>query len=157
LARVLIVGCGCRGQELARALVAEGHAVRGTTRDPRRRAAIEAAGAEAVLADPDRVGTLVNALAGVTIVVRLLAGATGTPEQLRELHGPRLQALLEKLVDSPVRGYVHEVVGKDDARLVATASQTWSIPVATIPSQPWPLAAMAPIIALLHSPPGQKP
>jgi threonine dehydrogenase-like Zn-dependent dehydrogenase len=157
LARVLIVGCGCRGQELARALVAQGHAVRGTTRDPARRAAIAAAGAEPVLADPDRVGTLVAALHGVTVFVRLLANATGTPEHLRELHGPRLWALLEKLVDSPVRGYVHERVGEEDAGLVETASRTWSIPVATISSQPWPQAAMTPIDALLHSPPDLKP
>ena len=31
--RVLIVGCGGRGQALARSLVEAGHAVRGTTRD----------------------------------------------------------------------------------------------------------------------------
>ena len=36
VARVLIVGCGCRGQALARELRAAGHAVRGTTRDPAR-------------------------------------------------------------------------------------------------------------------------
>ena len=32
LARVLIVGCGCRGRALAAELVAGGHAVRATTR-----------------------------------------------------------------------------------------------------------------------------
>ena len=37
LARVLIVGCGCRGRELAAALMAEGHAVRGTLARPGRR------------------------------------------------------------------------------------------------------------------------
>ena len=36
MARVLIVGCGGRGQALARELVAAGHAVRGMTRDPAR-------------------------------------------------------------------------------------------------------------------------
>jgi 3-hydroxyisobutyrate dehydrogenase-like beta-hydroxyacid dehydrogenase len=46
LARVLIVGCGCRGQALARELRAAGHAVRGTTRDAGKVAAIAAAGAE---------------------------------------------------------------------------------------------------------------
>ena len=34
MARVLIVGCGGRGRALARELVAAGHTVRGTTRDP---------------------------------------------------------------------------------------------------------------------------
>jgi uncharacterized protein YbjT (DUF2867 family) len=152
LARVLIVGCGCRGQELARALVAQGHAVRGTTRSREHFAAIAAAGAEPVLADPDRVGTLVGALAGVAVVVRLLANVDDD-----ELHGPRLRALLEKLVDTPVRAYVHEVVGEADEALVREASSTWSIPVAIVPSQPWPRAAMAPLVALLDSPPGQKP
>ncbi|MDX6698649.1 MAG: hypothetical protein QOE65_2046 [Solirubrobacteraceae bacterium] len=152
MARVLIIGCGCRGQELARELVAAGHAVRGTTRSRERFDAIAAAGAEPVLADPDRVGTLVGALAGVTVVVRLLAQV-----EEPELHGPRLRAMLEKLVDTPVRAYVHERVGDADAALVQEASRTWSIPVATIASRPWPLAAMAPLTALLDSPRAQKP
>ena len=46
MARVLIVGCGCRGRALAADLRGAGHAVRGTTRDPGRTAAIAAAGAE---------------------------------------------------------------------------------------------------------------
>jgi uncharacterized protein YbjT (DUF2867 family) len=157
LARVLIVGCGCRGQELARALVAQGHAVRGTTRDPARRAAIAAAGAEPVLADPDRVGTLVAALDGVTIFCRLLGAATGTPDDLAQLHGPRLRALLEKLVDTPVRGYVHEAAGEGDAALVREAAETWSIPVRMLASGPWPDAGLDAVEALLHSPSGQKP
>ena len=152
MARVLIIGCGCRGQQLARELVAQGHAVRGTTRDPTRRDAIAAAGAEPFVADPDRVGTLVPALAGVAIVVWLLAGVSDP-----ELHGPRLRALLEKLVDTPVRGYVHERAGEADERLVQEASRTWSIPVAVVPSAPWPLAAMAALTALLDSPSAQKP
>ena len=65
MARVLIVGCGCRGA-LASALLADGHAVRGTTRDQRRIAAIEESGADGVVADPDRLGTLMPALAGVS-------------------------------------------------------------------------------------------
>ena len=149
---MLIIGCGCRGQQLARELVAQGHAVRGTTRDPERFAAIAATGAEPWRADPDRVGTLVAALAGVTVVVRLLAQV---PDP--ELHGPRLRALLEKLVDTPVRAYVHERVGEQDEALVEEAARTWSIPVAVVPSEPWPLAAMAALIALLDSPRAQKP
>ena len=34
--------------------------------------------------------------------------ASGIPESLAALHGPRLQTLLEKLVDTPVRGVVYE-------------------------------------------------
>ena len=75
MARVLIVGCGCRGRLLAEAVRADGHAVRGTTRDASGLEAIEAAGAEGVVADPDRLGTLMRALAGVTAVCWLLGSA----------------------------------------------------------------------------------
>src|SRR5262245_63074376 len=88
MARVLIVGCGCRGQALARSLTAEGHAVRGTTRDPDRLAAIEATGAEAVLGDPDRIGTLLYAFDGVTIVCWLMGDVADTA-----LHTTRLEML----------------------------------------------------------------
>ena len=111
MARVLIVGCGCRGQALARELVAAGHAVRGTTRDPARTAAIAAAGAEPYVGDPDRIGTLMGALTGVTIVCWLL-GTVPIPE----LHGGRLRMLFEKLVDTPVRGVVYEAALDGGAR-----------------------------------------
>jgi Trk K+ transport system NAD-binding subunit len=62
VARVLIVGCGCRGRVLARDLRAAGHAVRGTTRDAARTAAIAEAGVEPYVGDPDRIATLMEAL-----------------------------------------------------------------------------------------------
>ena len=77
MARVLIVGCGCRGQALARDLRAAGHAVRGTTRDPARAPAIAAAGAEPYVGDPDRIATLMDALSGVTILCWLMGSASG--------------------------------------------------------------------------------
>jgi uncharacterized protein YbjT (DUF2867 family) len=129
VARVLIVGCGCRGQELARELVAAGHAVRGTTRDRRRFDAIAAAGAEPVRADPDRVGTLAAALDAVAVVVWLLGRASGTPEQLAALHRERLRAFLEKVVDTGVRGVVLEPAGEGDAAIAREAASTWAIPV----------------------------
>ena len=55
MARALIVGCGCRGRELGRELIEAGWQVRGTTRDPAKLAEIEAAGIEAMIADPDRI------------------------------------------------------------------------------------------------------
>ena len=110
MARVLIVGCGCRGQELARELRAAGHAVRGTTRDRARFPAIQAAGAEPYLGDPDRIATLMEALTGVTIVCWLMGTAAGAPE----LHDGRLRMLWEKLVDTPVRGVVYEAAGPLD-------------------------------------------
>jgi uncharacterized protein YbjT (DUF2867 family) len=131
LARVLIVGCGCRGRSLASALAQDGHAVRGTTRDEHRRAEMDAAGVEAVVADPDRLGTLMPHLAGVSAVCWLMGPAVGTPEELGALHGPRLRSFLELLVDTPVRGAVYEPhAGFPDGVAIAhEASRTWAMPI----------------------------
>jgi NAD(P)H-binding len=143
MARVLIVGCGCRGQQLAEALVAEGHAVRGTTRDPARCEAIAAAGAEPVVADPDRLGTLMPHLAGVSVLCWLMASATGEEGSVAALHGPRLEAIAEKLVDTHVRGVVYEAMGTVDPRLLAggaaivrRAADTWLMPVEVADADP---------------------
>lgn len=124
MARVLIVGCGCRGQALARALRAQGHAVRGTTRGEERRAAIEAAGAEAWIGDPDRIATISYALDGVTILCWLMGSATGSAEQLHALHGTRLKMLLERTIDTTVRGLVYEAAGSVDAGLLGDGART---------------------------------
>jgi uncharacterized protein YbjT (DUF2867 family) len=143
VARVLIVGCGCRGQALARELVAAGHAVRGTTRDPRRFAAIEAAGAEPYLGDPDRIATLMDALTATTIVCWLMGSATGDEERVRELHGGRLRMLCEKVVDTPVRGLVYEAGGsvpaawREEGELIARGARaTWNIPLEVLGTDP---------------------
>jgi threonine dehydrogenase-like Zn-dependent dehydrogenase len=111
VARCLIIGCGCRGQMLARALVGQGHAVRGTTRRPERAREIEAAGAESAVGDPDRLGSLVGALDHVSVALILLGSAGGNERALAELHGPRLQALLTKMIDSTIHGVVYEASG----------------------------------------------
>jgi uncharacterized protein YbjT (DUF2867 family) len=141
VARVLIVGCGCRGRELAWELRAAGHAVRGTTRSREQLAEIEAAGAEAVLADPNRLGTLMRELNGVTLVCWLMGSAEG--ETAAGLHGPRLRTLLERLVDTPVRGVVYEAAGSVPQELLAggaaavrEASVTWSIPAEVVDADP---------------------
>jgi uncharacterized protein YbjT (DUF2867 family) len=126
VARVLIVPCGCRGQALARDLVAAGHAVRGTTRAEARTAAIAEAGAEPYVGDPDRIGTLMGALAGVTVVCWLL-GRVPDPD----LHAGRLRMLFEKLVDTPVRGVVYERAGEGEA-IARDAAERWRIPVEII-------------------------
>jgi nucleoside-diphosphate-sugar epimerase len=161
MARVLIVGCGCRGQTLARELRAAGHAVRGTTRDPARTPAIAAAGAEPYVGDPDRVATLMEALAGVTIVCWLMGTATGEPEHVAALHDGRLRMLWEKLVDTPVRGVVHEAAGPlpaavlERGRAVAgSAHATWRIPLELLDADPgdhagWTAAASAAVARLL--------
>jgi uncharacterized protein YbjT (DUF2867 family) len=139
LARVLIVGCGCRGQTLGAALSSSGHAVRGTSRSAVRISELEKAGIEGVAADPDRLGTLVPALAGVTLVCWLLGSAENAPD----VHGPRLRSLMEHLVDTPVRGLVYEAAGTADATalaggaaLVREASQTWHIPAEIVEVDP---------------------
>jgi uncharacterized protein YbjT (DUF2867 family) len=141
VARVLIVGCGCRGRELARELRAAGHAVRGTTRRPERLAEIEAAGAEAVVADPNQLGTLMAQLHGVSLVCWLM-GSTDAGAAA-DLHGPRLRTLLERLVDTPVRGIVYEAGGSvapdllaGGAAAVREAAATWSIPAEVVDADP---------------------
>src|SRR6476646_11511872 len=106
-----MVGGGCRGLVLARTLVAEGHAVRAVTRSPKRRAEIEDAGCECWIGDPDRIGTLRYALDNVTLLLWLLGTASGPPEAVAALHGPRLRMMLEKTTDTPARGVVYEAVG----------------------------------------------
>jgi uncharacterized protein YbjT (DUF2867 family) len=124
VARVLIVGCGCRGQALARDLVAAGHAVRGTTRDESRTAAIAEAGAEPYVGDPDRIGTLMGALTAVTVVCWLF-GSVPDPD----LHGGRLRMLFEKLIDTPVRGVVYERALREGEAIARDAAERWHIPV----------------------------
>ena len=139
MARALIVGCGCRGRELGRELLREGWAVRGTSRREEGLAAIEAAGIEPALADLDRVGTVLELVADVAVVYLLLGSIAGDPEAVAALHGPRLERLMEKVVDTPVRGVVYEATGSVDrellaagAEIVEAAGRTWRIPVATV-------------------------
>lgn len=139
MARALIVGCGCHGRELGRALAGKGWQVRGTSRDADRLGEIEAAGLEPALADPDRPGTILDHCGDVSAVVWLLGSAIGEPGAVEAIHGPRLERLLEKLVDSPVRGFAYEAAGSAGAdrlgagrEIVEAAARTWRIPVSFI-------------------------
>jgi nucleoside-diphosphate-sugar epimerase len=123
MARCLIVGCGCRGLALATELRARGHAVRGTTRDPARGAELEAAGVEPYVGDPDRVATIAPAFAHAGVVCVLLGSAEGTREELAALHGTRLDMLLERMLDTTVRGVVYESAGSIDPDLLAAGAE----------------------------------
>ena len=136
MARALIVGCGCRGRELGGELASLDWQVRGTSRDrpTPTRDAIEAAGFEAAPADPDRPGTVLEICGDVAVVVWLLGSATGERDAVAAIHGPRLERLLEKLVDTPVRGFAYEVAGSVDpavlaegAEIVERAGETWRL------------------------------
>ena len=143
MARALIVGCGCRGRELGRALVDEGWVVRGTSRTEPGARAIDEAGIEGVVADPDRIGTVLDAIEGVALIYWLLGSAIGTPEQLAALHRPRLERLLEEIVDTPVRGFVYEFGTELPAALAASAfgllrdaGERWRIPFEAVDGNP---------------------
>lgn len=130
----MLVGCGCRGRMLARALADDGWAVRGTSRTAAGVAAIEEAGAEGALADPDRLGTVTERLGDVTVLAWLMGSVAGPAGEA--LNGERLERLLPKLVDTPVRGFVYEAAGAGPAEalaagagMVAAASERWRIPV----------------------------
>lgn len=136
MARALIVGCGCRGRELGAALLDQGWAVRGTSRRQEGMAAIEAAGIEPALADPERPATLLELVDDVAVVYWMLGSASGDPEDVAAIHGPRLERLLEHLVETPVRRFVYEAFGSVDPKILAggvalveRAAATWRIPV----------------------------
>jgi hypothetical protein len=98
--------------------------------------AIGEAGIEAALADPDRPGSVLELCGDVAVVIWLLGSATGNPEATAAIHGSRLESLLEKLVDSPVRGFAYEAAGSlpettlaEGAQIVERAGERWRIPV----------------------------
>lgn len=104
MARFLLVGGGCRALPLVGDLVGDGHAARQVTRDEAKRERIEQAGAECWIGDPDRVGTLRYALDNVTLLLWLL----GRVDEHPELNGSRLEMMLERTIDTTVRGIVVE-------------------------------------------------
>jgi uncharacterized protein YbjT (DUF2867 family) len=150
VARALLVGCGCRGRLLGGRLLDQGWAVRGTSRRPDGLPAIEEAGIEAVEADPVWPGTVLDLVGDVTVVFWLLGSAAGEDEEVEAIHGPRLERLLEKLVDTPVRGFVYEAAGsvapaqrERGESLVRAAAATWRIPIEIVAVDPTDFDAWA--------------
>lgn len=112
--RALLIGGGRPGLALTRSLAARGDAVRFVTRNPQFAAAIETAGAEPWIGDPDRIGTLRYALDNVTVLLWLLG-----PVPDRDLHGSRLQMMLDRTIDTTVRGFLYE--GTDEGAAIVAA------------------------------------
>jgi uncharacterized protein YbjT (DUF2867 family) len=137
MARALIVGCGCHGRELGAALAARGWLIRGTSRDPEGVTAIEAVGIEAAVADPDRIATVLDAIEGVSLIYWLFGGVAAP-----ELHGPRLERLLEEIVDTPVRALVYELNEELEPAAAAAAfgalraaNERWRIPFEVVAAE----------------------
>jgi hypothetical protein len=162
VARILIVGGGCRGRQLAGGLLAGGHAVRITTRGEAGRPAIEGLGAECWIGTPDRLATLRSSLDGVAVACWLLGTAAGEPEELTALYTTRLELFLTQTIDTTVRGVVYEpaggavppaaaVAGDEIARRLTELNR---IPLATLAREPaeaerWLAEARAAVDGLL--------
>jgi uncharacterized protein YbjT (DUF2867 family) len=127
--------------DLAAALTAAGHPVRGTTRDPDRVPELQAAGIEPAVGDPYRLMTLMPHVANTSALLWLMGSATG--DDVEALHRTRLQTVLERLVDTPVRGMVYEAAGalprellRDGAAAVRKAGAIWQMPYAIVEADP---------------------
>ncbi len=156
---MLIVGCGCRGRALAAGLREDGHEVRGTSRSATGCAAIEREGIEAAQADPDRLGTLLAQLADVSVVCWLMGSAEG--DGVEAVHGSRWRSMVERLVDTPVRGAVYEGAGsvaaallEEGAATARKAAHTFRMPVEVVEIDPadhqaWLAAGRAAVATVL--------
>ena len=117
------------------------------------------------MADPDRPGSVLELVGDVTVVHWLLGSALGEPELIAAIHGPRLEAMLARMVDTPVRGFLYEAGGSVRRRylergveLAEVASARWRIPVQIVAVDPadhqaW-LGAMLGATSRLLSPNG---
>ena len=105
------------------------------------RARIERSGIEGVVADPDRVGTVLEHVGDVAVVAWALGAASGPSAP--DVNGPRLERMLERLVDTPVRGFVlDEPPDQPQAKdLVAAAGETWRIPTRVVDAGRWTAAS----------------
>lgn len=163
MARILIVGGGCRAVSLAERLVNDRHAVRVVAPYASRRAEIERAGAECFVGRADRLGTLRGALEHVTVACWMLATVRGAPEYVEALHSSRLEQFMSSLIDTTVRGVLYEAGGSalprevlaKGERLVLEKGQRNAIPVEILRADPerveeWVEQARAAVGALLQ-------
>ena len=111
---MLIVGGRLRGGQaaLASALVAEGHAVRITTRTEAGRAAIEQTGAECWIGTPDRLATLRGSWTASPSPAGCSPPRPASGMTSCALHTVRLEYFLTQLIDTTVRGFLYEARGE---------------------------------------------
>lgn len=132
-------------------------------RDASRRADVERAGAECFVGSPDRLGTLRGALEHVTVACWMLATASGDPNEIRALHGSRLDQFLSSLIDTTVRGVLYEAGGsalpreviEQGERIVLEKAGRNAIPVQILRADPqeveqWVEQAHGAVSALLQ-------
>jgi len=122
--------------------LADGLEVRGTSRSEESLAPIRATGIEPALADPLWPGTVLDLVGDVAVVLWALGSAhteAGEGGSVEAIHGDRLERLLERLVETPVRGFVYEASGSVDAEVLETgvravdaAAARWRIPAETV-------------------------
>lgn len=151
--RALLVGGGRPGLALTRALAADGHAVRFVTRHEAFGPEIEAAGGETYIGDPDRVGSLRYALDNVTVLLWLLGRV---PDG--DLHGSRLTMMMERTIDTTVRGVVYEGTEAGAAEVARMATYN-EIPYAILTAEreeedAWVAAVLEAIDGVLAAPRG---
>ena len=113
MARVLIVEQAGRGERLGHALRERGYAIR------------------AIDTDPPLPGRVLDALEDVSVVCWLMALGEGLHP---EVNAAKLEAVLLKVVDTGVRGFVFErpMDGNTPNPYVEHARATWHIPIAEI-------------------------
>lgn len=148
-----MIGGGRPGLELTRRLAADGHAVRFVTRHEAFAPEIEAAGGEPYIGDPDRIGSLRYGLDNVTILLWLLGPVPGG-----DLHGSRLTMMMERTIDTTVRGVIYEGTPEGAAEVERMAGYN-EIPYAILDAprsdeDAWVSAILAEIDGVLAAPRG---
>jgi hypothetical protein len=158
VARVLIIAGGARGRTLAASLIAQGHAVRITTRDQDGRAAIESVGAECWIGTPE----------SVTIACWLLGNACGDRDAVDALHSSRLEFFVRQTIDTTVRGLLYEAAGAVAAptlaagrELIAGLAAYNAIPLRVLDADPadpaaWVAQARAAVTQLMEPRGGER-
>ncbi len=109
MARVLVCVDPARSEEFARAFADQPFAVQ---------VAVDGGtpgGGEAVAFDALRLGTLLPLLAETSCLCWCFGMPARPAGEQRELHTTRLQSVLERIVDSPVRAFVYEAPAAEGA------------------------------------------